>query len=66
MMSVGDLTEGGPAPDMVTHYLGLLDQLAGELIKQGQVSEDEDYTEEYGERVRAGVWALSRVSLLLE
>lgn len=60
MMSVGDLTEGGPAPDMVTHYLGLLDQLAGELIKQGQVSEDEDYTEEYGERVRAGVRALSR------
>lgn len=51
---------------MVTHYLGLLDQLAGELIKQGQVSEDEDYTEEYGERVRAGVRALSRVSLLLE
>ena len=48
---------------MVTHYLGLLDQLAGELITQGKVSEDEEGTEEYGERVRSGVRALSRVRL---
>ena len=65
-VSVGDGGEQtGPAPDLVTHYLGLLDQLASELIAQGKASEvDEDYTEEYGERVRSGVRALARVRRL--
>ena len=38
-------------------------RLAGELVTQGKVSGDEEGTEEYGERVRAGVRALSRVRL---